>query len=409
VYTKNFVFLVVVLAAGAILEVPNASEPVPVQVARISDRVLVVRAPVGTNVTAINSGSGIVIVDTHLSPTVMVAMKTRIARELDKSDFVYVVNTHAHWDHCSGNQVFPDATILGHENTPVFMQHHPGNSPGTLWQQRSRLQRDHAKLESADPSEVDRIREMINARELIVSDLETRYTVTPPTVTFSDRYELDLGGVTLQLIGCGDTHSITDILVYVPEERVVMTGDVFCSQNSFCFAVNPLIDVPMLLDAMDLVLERGVDVVVPGHGDLMTGEDLYGLRERLSRKYAGVAARKSAAKSFERILAETTLEEAVRSFRELASDTASVGYLSDEEFYMIGSRMIDTGTVESATAVFELARGLFPSSPLICNGLAKAYLAAGDTLSAVAAFERGYKLDSYNRYAEAMLQLLRGE
>jgi len=197
--------------------------------------------------------------------------------------------------------------------------------------------------------------------------------------------------------------------VYVPEERVVMTGDVFSSKSSFALAINPLNDIPTLLAAMDWVLEHGVDVVVPGHGDTMTGGDLRGLRDRLAYQYADVANTRSAAGLLKETLDEQETGEAIQSFGEMASDTSAVGYLSEEEFYLLGSRMVDRGRVDTAHAVFRLSRGLFPESSLICNGLARTYLIAGDTTMAITEYERACELDPWNRLAEAMLLLLRGE
>ncbi|MCK5618240.1 MAG: MBL fold metallo-hydrolase, partial [Candidatus Krumholzibacteria bacterium] len=387
------IFVILAVLAHSSHDAHESISPstIPVGIERVSDRVVVAECAIGTNVTAIAASRGVVIVDTHLSPGLMQAIKAELEDELGRNDFVYVVNTHGHWDHCSGNQVFPEATIVGHANTPVFMQYHRANPPGWTWRQEMLLSRDREKLAAAeDPEEAQRIRGRITARELLISDLGDQYTLTPPTVTFSERHELELGDLTLQLIYCGEAHSITDIFVYIPEERVVMTGDVFSSKSSFALAINPMNDIPKLLEAIDWVLDRGVDVVVPGHGDTMTGEDLRGLRGRLAIQYADVANTRSAARFLKKMLDEQETGEALRSFREFASDSSAVGYLSEEEFYLLGSRMVDRGRVEEANAVFRLSRELFPESSLIGNGLARSYLIAGDTTSPITEYERAY-------------------
>jgi glyoxylase-like metal-dependent hydrolase (beta-lactamase superfamily II) len=382
---------------------------IPVEVERISDRVLVARCPIGSNVTAIDTREGIVIVDTHLSPGSMRAIRATIESVFGQRKIPFVINTHGHWDHCSGNQVFPEATIIGHATCPVFMRYHRPDWFGTMWSQESLLARDRERLDSNDdPEKASELGAIIMAREQLVSDLKTEYVSTPPTVTFEDRYTLDLGGLTFQMIYCGPAHTITDIFVYLPGERIVITGDLFNSPTSFSFAVSPLNDIPAVLEAVDLALEGGVDVVVPGHGRLMSGDDLRGLRERLARKYAEQSGVVSAARTLEQAIENNGVEEGTQLFRSMVSDTSGAGYMSEEEFYLLGNRFVDKSQVETAATVFELAADYFPESSLIYGGLGRTCLIRGDTLSAISAYERAYELAPYNRQAEMMVRRLPG-
>ncbi len=156
----------------------QASEAMPVDIERISDRVVVARCPVGTNVTAVNSSRGVVIVDTHLSPGLMRAVRSKIEGVFGKSEFPYVVNTHGDWDHCSGNQVFPGATIVGHTSCPDFMRFNRANSLGSIAWQESLLSRDRQELASTqEPDKERELRAKVGAREQIVSDLKTELRV----------------------------------------------------------------------------------------------------------------------------------------------------------------------------------------------------------------------------------------
>jgi glyoxylase-like metal-dependent hydrolase (beta-lactamase superfamily II) len=388
----------------------QSSETIPVEIERIGDRVVVARCPVGSNVTAINTTRGVVIVDTHLSPGMMRAIRAKIETVFGQSRIPYVINTHGHWDHCSGNQVFPEASIVGHASSPVFMRNHRADSFGTIWSQESRLSRDRQELESTDhPDKSVELRAKIRAREQIVSDLRTDYVSMPPTVTVRDRWDLDLGDVPIQLFYCGPAHSITDIFVYLPGERILMTGDVFCSPTSFCFTVNPLIDVPRLLEVLDYVLGQGVDTVVPGHDGLMSGEDLRGLRERLSEELAGQAGVVSAALTLEQVIEADGIEQAELLFRDITWDTSAAGYLSEDELCLLGNRFIDKSQVAAAEMVFELTGELFPESASAYLGRGKTSLIRGDTLSAISAYERAYELAPYHRQLSALIQRLRGD
>jgi glyoxylase-like metal-dependent hydrolase (beta-lactamase superfamily II) len=388
---------------------PRPSDAMPVEIEWVSDRVLVARCPVGSNVTAITTSRGVVIVDTHLSPGSMRAIRARIEEVTGQREFPYVINTHGDWDHCSGNQVFPGATILGHASSPMFMRHHRANPFGTMWQEESVLSEDRKSLESAtEPGKVAELRARIATRQLILSSLETEYVPTPPNATFEDRYDLDVGDVPVQLIYCGAAHTITDIFVYLPGERVVVAGDVFCPPASICFRVGPLADVPTLLEAVDHVLGRGVDVVIPGHGRPMSGDDLRGLRDRLANDFAGQSGVVSAAQTLKRTLEVNGIAAARRLFGEVPPDISSVGYLSEDEFYILGNRFMDQSKPEAAAVVFDLAENCFPKSSLIFGGLGRMHLFNGDTLLAISAYQRAYDLAPNNRMAEAMLRRLRG-
>jgi len=387
---------------------PGPPSAIPVEIERIGDRVLIARCPVGANVAAIVTDSGVVVVDTHVSPASMRAIRAKIEEATGQRRFPYVINTHGHWDHCSGNQVFPDATILGQAGAPAFMRHHRANPFGTMWSEEGALAEDRERLaETRDPERAADLRARIATREQVNTSLRDEYVPTPPNATFADRHDLRLGGVALELLRSGPAHTVTDIFVYLPGERIVLTGDVLCSPTSFCFKVGPLSDLPTLLRTIDRVLEGGADTVIPGHGRTMSGADLQGLRDRLAAGIAAQSGRASAARTLQRAIEEKGLEAALRPLAGVPPDTASAGYLSEEEFHILGNRFVEKADLDAAVGVFELAGGYFPKSSLIFTGLGRARLLRGDSLQAVSAFQRAYDLAPNNRQAAAMLRWLR--
>ena len=400
------------LAPGLALSSADPPSPgtVPVEIERVSERVAVLRCPVGSNVTAIKTRRGVVVVDTGSSPGLMRILKAQIESLFGPSDFPFVINTHAHWDHCTGNQIFPQAAVIGHAASPAFMRHIRADSFRTTWGQESLLSRERGRLGTIiDPSRAEEERAKIMALEQVVSDLKDGFVSTPPTVTFQDRYDLNLGDLSLQLLDCGAAHTVTDIVVYIPEERIVLTGDLFCGPMNFCFRVTPLIDALTLLGSIDHVLDQGVDVVVPGHGSLMSGGDLRSLRDRLAKESAGLSGVQSAARTLEETLVADGIVGARLLFHGLAADSSTVGYLSDEEFFQLGNRLVEKDREDEARAVFELAVRYFPESTLMLSGLGNACLIDGDTLSSIAAYEQVLGLDPEYRPARSILQWLRGE
>lgn len=74
--------------------------------------------------------------------------------------------------------------------------------------------------------------------------------------------------MTLKLIYFGRAHSGSGILIHVPEEGILLTGDLFLDQNWLpLFADQMELDVPMWIEALHLVLDGETQVkhVIPGH------------------------------------------------------------------------------------------------------------------------------------------------
>ena len=91
---------------------------------RLSERVLLAYW-VGTghsNLIALQSQKGLVMIDTEMSPRIMQPIKRRIEHELGRDDWLYVINTHGHMHHAGGNHLFPNATVVGHENLTQDVQ-----------------------------------------------------------------------------------------------------------------------------------------------------------------------------------------------------------------------------------------------------------------------------------------------
>lgn len=95
----------------------RADDEIPIVVQRFSDRVILLTddPTFGETTVAIASNRGLVVIDTSGSPESAVRIRRAIEQEFGRSDFAYVINTHHHWDHTSGNQAFADAVIIGHD------------------------------------------------------------------------------------------------------------------------------------------------------------------------------------------------------------------------------------------------------------------------------------------------------
>ena len=72
-----------------------------------------------------------------------------------------------------------------------------------------------------------------------------------------------MGGKQVELIEVGPAHTTGDVIVYVPEDRVVWTGDILFIESHPIMWEGP---VENWVAACDRLLALDVDVIVPGHG-----------------------------------------------------------------------------------------------------------------------------------------------
>jgi len=87
---------------------------------------------VGANAAIVDLGESLLLVDSHITPAAAWVLLQELS-PLTPKPVRYVVNTHFHFDHIHGNQVFgDDVEILGHEATYDVVAAGGSNS-GTAW------------------------------------------------------------------------------------------------------------------------------------------------------------------------------------------------------------------------------------------------------------------------------------
>ena len=160
-----------------------------------------------------------------------------------------LVNTHHNGDHCWGNQLFRDAEIIGHRRCAEAFG--KDSSPVGLQMLRS-------ATESADPAIAAFATALV---EWDFSGIE----LTPPTTLLDDRLDLDLDGLRVELRYVGPAHTVGDVIVHLPAQRVVFAGDVLFR---LCTPIGWEGTYAQWMVALDEIVALAPDVVVPGHGPL---------------------------------------------------------------------------------------------------------------------------------------------
>jgi cyclase len=227
---------------------------------------------VGCNAAIIVNPDGVLVVDSHATPAAAWALAEQLRTITDKP-IRHVINTHFHWDHAHGNQVFgPDVEVIGHEFTRRMLaegasmrgrsyESFIGNIPSQIAQLTTQI------AAMGDGPARDKLREQLRVQEQY-REAQASVTPRPPAVTFNDRLTLHHGGREIQLLFLGRGHTGGDIVVYLPKERIVATGDLLGAGPSY-LGDGYLSDWVATLDQL-----RGLDfdTVLPGHGDVFTGK-----------------------------------------------------------------------------------------------------------------------------------------
>lgn len=160
-----------------------------------------------------------------------------------------VVNTHHNGDHCWGNQLFDTAEIIGHRRCAEAF----GKDAAPAG-----LQGLKNATSSADPAIASFAAALA---EWDFSGIE----LTPPTTVFDDRLDLELDGLRVELRYVGPAHTVGDVIVHLPEQRVVFTGDVLFR---LCTPIGWEGTYAQWMTALDDIVALAPEVVVPGHGPL---------------------------------------------------------------------------------------------------------------------------------------------
>ena len=88
--------------------------------------------------------------------------------------------------------------------------------------------------------------------------------VVMPDITFEQQYVIELGGMRIEALYLGPGHSPGDIQVWLPEQRLVISGDMAFHQRLLPIFDNT--DTKGWLDTYERFLALEPQVVIPGHG-----------------------------------------------------------------------------------------------------------------------------------------------
>jgi cyclase len=211
------------------------------------------------------------LVDTSVTPAAARALVAQIKEEITAKPIKYVFNSHYHFDHAHGNQIFgDDVEIVGHEfirrmHLTNVLQQRTNRSfseglPNQIAQMKQRI------AQTTDAKERATLEANLSVTEAHARAVQ-EVVVKPPNVTFTDTMVIHKGGREVQLLFLGRGHTGGDTMVFLPAERIVFTGDFFEGRPGggvLSYLGDAFIDEwPASLERLKSV---PFEIIVPGHG-----------------------------------------------------------------------------------------------------------------------------------------------
>jgi glyoxylase-like metal-dependent hydrolase (beta-lactamase superfamily II) len=201
----------------------------------------------------------VLVVDSHVSPAAAWVLLDEL-KAITPKPVRYVVTTHFHYDHAHGNQIYgPGVEIIGHEFTRQMLLAGESRKGLAYDGYVDFVHRQIAALRDSTWEAGARGR-LLRYQQQEVADRAV--IPTAPTLTVSDRLTLFRGGREIQILYFGRGHTGGDVVVYLPKEKVLATGDLLQARLPFMG--------DGYMDEWVATLERlkalDVNAVIPGHG-----------------------------------------------------------------------------------------------------------------------------------------------
>lgn len=261
--TRIFSILMALFFTLSLARAGEIPEPV---VVKVNDRIHALLGPMEmptkknqgymVNSILLIGDTGAIVIDTGLSDEIGAMLARHYAKLTDKP-IKYVINTHHHGDHTLGNAAFPGAKFLSSEVCRQLML-----EDGPTWVS---------------------ILESINERKFP----NTRIIPADTTYPKDSRTELTLAGIKMVFWVPEAAHTIGDMMIWLPDDQVLLAGDVLVNQVTPSFRDAKLKE---WIRTLGEIQSLPIKTIVPGHGPLMSKQQAAAMHQRMLSLYDGITA-----------------------------------------------------------------------------------------------------------------------
>jgi cyclase len=211
--------------------------------------------------TVMDTGKTLVVVDTFASYKLAEKARGYIDKIFNKP-VSHVINTHFHWDHTFGNQVFKKAVIIGHKFCLEDMKKEYSEPANRL------------KVIKKNLDSIEKNKRRRDFLKQVYEELKAGFILTLPTLLVEDEYTLKVGNLTIKLYHVPGLHTRSNLTIYVPELGLVFTRANF--HQKYFPTLEAGVDMDKLVHSLEDILsyEKTVTFIMPGHGNPLPNPDL---------------------------------------------------------------------------------------------------------------------------------------
>lgn len=202
-----------------------------------------------------------------------------------------LVNTHANPDHFFGNGLVADAEIIG---TVEAREEMAGFDPKAL----AALKDNYLSMGDGGAFLYETM-----GRKFDFSGVDE---LTLPSRTFEKQLALSVGSKQVELTDLGPAHTSSDTIVWLPDDRVVFTGDLLFNEGHPIMWAGP---IENWIAACQYIIDLDPSVVVPGHGPITDKAAVAGMKDYFEYVREAARMRFDAGMEFEQAARDINMSE----------------------------------------------------------------------------------------------------
>lgn len=235
------------------------------------------------NVGIIDNGAETLIFDTFLSPKVAAELLS-VVEQLELSPIKYVVNSHSHNDHIRGNQLFAkDVQIISTKITADLIKEWEPQDIKEEKEWAPKRFNYYDSLQNAFQGDKDardyKVIQMWRPYYEVLSNSYQEVITRLPNVFVDNELIIEGPDRNIHLISKGAGHTDSDLILYLPEDKIVFTGDlVFNDMHPYMPHGNP----EGWKNWVDFMEGLNIELVVPGHGEIGVKTEISEMRSYIN-------------------------------------------------------------------------------------------------------------------------------